>query len=275
MVPLKSLFLLLLASIVAHAQSLLDQEPNWSAIEITLSKRTKDSLISKVSWGYSTGMIATYGERILNKPGGYYHFLHLNADSLIDAVYSGPSVYEGNSFTLFINNGDSLKVAAGSQGTLLSISQTYPNSMVKLVLVRYGCCDEPSNELLEVHFNPIENAIINSKGYYFIDETEFPAMFTFRKPFMVVNKTYNLRGSPKILDDEPAGYHFEKGNIVATYNTGDLGMALAEKTDDTGRVWWFVLMNPKWSYDYHIDKNLSDNKGWYGWISSRYIEVLE
>lgn len=212
---------------------------------------------------------------ILTKPKSTYHFLHLNSDELVDAIYSGPSVNEGNSFTLFINNGDSLTKFIGRQGTLVSINQTYPNSLIELTAVRYGCCDEPSNELYQAHYDPSKQNFIDSEGSYFIDDTEFPAQFEFRKLFRVTNESYHLRGTPEILNGEPEDYFFEKGNILATYNAGDTGVALTQKEDETGRIWWFVLMNPKQRYEYHIDEHFSKNNSWFGWMSSRFVEVIE
>ncbi len=83
--------------------------------------------------------------------------------------------------------------------------------------------------------------------------------------FKVLNDPYTLRSSPEIKED----------NILTAYKTGDFGYALAERVDETGRVWWFVFMlnnrfpSDKTFYDYAYE----DHYYSIGWMSSRYVEI--
>jgi hypothetical protein len=96
--------------------------------------------------------------------------------------------------------------------------------------------------------------------------------------FIVKNDKYKLRTSPIIIDkyneDES---NFERkpvyGNTLAEFSKGSKGVAIAEKLDETGRVWWFVIMDEdaKTGYNrFYDDQNASKA----GWMSSRFLEVI-
>jgi hypothetical protein len=264
----------LLTITFANGQPFDERKPNWSMVELKISYELRDSLISMIKWNYPEDMIKMYGERIVRKPNSTYHFLYINSDNLIDAIYSGPAINEGNSVSIFINDGNSLNHWEGRVGTLKSITQETPTSVLILTLIRYGCCDERSNEHFQLLIPPSSDELIETNGTYFIYDTEFPSEFTFRKPFKVINETYHLRAQPLILNGEPESDYFEKGNIVATYGTDDTGIALAQSTDETGRTWWFVVMDPKGNYTYHVRELYGDNY-WYGWMSNRFVELVK
>jgi len=80
------------------------------------------------------------------------------------------------------------------------------------------------------------------------------------------------------------------GNIILEMAHGDEGVALAEYEDSTGRIWWFVSMKnniPKPLTDYfYLDakgEKYSRQNGYettldkpiFGWLSSRYVELIE
>lgn len=96
------------------------------------------------------------------------------------------------------------------------------------------------------------------------------------KRFQVVEQLYRLRESPEI-EDKPYMNEFEGdeviGNVLAEFKKGDKGMAIAEKADNTGKIWWFVIMEPTAEQTY---SRFYDNKSQYtmGWMSSRYLKVI-
>jgi hypothetical protein len=97
------------------------------------------------------------------------------------------------------------------------------------------------------------------------------------KRIQVVEQRYRLRESPEI-DDKPYMNEFEGdkviGNVLAEFKTGDKGTAIAEKIDNTGRIWWFVIMDPVAEQTY---TRFNDNKSQstMGWMSSRYLKVIK
>lgn len=85
------------------------------------------------------------------------------------------------------------------------------------------------------------------------------------------------------MQDRPAGEYpewhewDERGNVMAEYGRGARGTALAERTDSTGRVWWFVRMDgatpPRDAHisapEDHAGRVLPTDR--LGWMSSRFL----
>jgi len=97
------------------------------------------------------------------------------------------------------------------------------------------------------------------------------------KRIQVMEQRYRLRESPEI-DDKPYMNEFERdeviGNVLSEFKKDDKGVAIAEKADNTGRIWWFVIMEPAAEQTY---SRFYDNKSQYtmGWMSSRYLKVIK
>ena len=105
---------------------------------------------------------------------------------------------------------------------------------------------------------------------------EFPKNLTLNVKFKVVNDKYTLRATPEIKNEFPISDYYEKGNLICELTKGDIGYAIASKTDETGRIWWFCIVESNIEKDdtfYHIRKNHSNEK-WFGWISSRFVETI-
>jgi len=99
------------------------------------------------------------------------------------------------------------------------------------------------------------------------------------KQFVVIDDKYKLRQQPFINDKYDAeDSDFEHmpvyGNTLAMYPKGSKGVAIAEKADETGSLWWFVIMDedakPTYSRFY---KDQTESK--MGWMSSRHLEVIK
>jgi hypothetical protein len=103
------------------------------------------------------------------------------------------------------------------------------------------------------------------------------------KRFQVMEPRYRLRIAP-LIDDKPYPDYQSNdpgaiviGNVLAEFKKGDKGLAIAEKVDDTGRMWWFVIMDPSTETEYWQFHLYDDEKSRYtmGWMSSRYLEVIQ
>ncbi|HYR11292.1 MAG TPA: hypothetical protein VEQ60_26155, partial [Longimicrobium sp.] len=113
-------------------------------------------------------------------------------------------------------------------------------------------------------------------------EMEIPTRFLAApRRFTVANDGYLLRGSPRVQNTKageyPEWYEWDdRGNVMAEYGAGARGIAIAERTDSTGRVWWFVRMDgatpPRAAQAEPVDH---DNRvltiDRLGWMSSRFL----
>jgi hypothetical protein len=100
--------------------------------------------------------------------------------------------------------------------------------------------------------------------------------------FRISNDRYNMRTDPEILElneNEVLFTPIQGQHISATFVAGDTGTAVAESEDDTGRTWWLVIMNqmPDSQYPtiFYEGNNSTDFYRPVGWISSRFVEIME
>lgn len=206
----------------------------------------------------------------------YMKSVDLNNDGLYDVVYSGPNGGESNIVYFFIQTNSGFeKVFEAMQGVN---KVTWSGELLDKVLISdWGCCAEIHliNSVFEVDYDN-QNKPVFTKIYQTIEVDEYlvkPKHF-FKEPieFEVDNEDYKLRLSPLIDDTTNCQWLDLAGNTIATLRTGTQGIALASKTDETGRTWWYVAIeqneNVKTSIlpttDYPSTKII-------GWLSSRYV----
>jgi hypothetical protein len=248
-----------------------DSRIDWKEHEIDLDFKTKKVLISKFDDLFSYVKESEYHKE---KYDSMFHFLHLNSDTLIDVIYEGWSGGEPDVSKFFYNVGDKfqLKFEASQYISDLSIKD---GRLQSFKTVDFGCCAEyvewenfynVNNDSLHLIYKRAKiNQTIKPKTY-----------FNTAKKFIVKNSPYYLRYEPNINDDELYSPWMESiGNRVALYNKGDKGFAFAEKTDSTGRIWWFVEMQEKTNIQYNIIYESETNKSKYlGWMSSRFLKEI-
>ena len=136
------------------------------------------------------------------------------------------------------------------------------------------CCDGITGAIKEITFNKDSCSIKNV--YYYVTLNEVPSELTFQKKFVTTQRIYNLRYSPEVnneFEEYPA--RTWEGNITAKYVKGSTGIALAQKTDSTGKIWYYSAMsNNKEPTFKQFEIYGDDLKGYFlGWISSKYVNV--
>ncbi len=85
--------------------------------------------------------------------------------------------------------------------------------------------------------------------------------------FHILMSSYNLRCKP-LVDPRPFDPEYEQNsNSIALYEKGDRGIAIGDKADATGRIWWLVVIEspPKTKLRGIKESHLI------GWMSSRYL----
>lgn len=194
------------------------------------------------------------------------HLMDLDQDGDMDAIYNGWSGAEGEFIEFWM---------AGPQGLIRSevywgqIREIYgaPNRFF-MDVHQPGCCAEEwkHQALFCVTVTPdhVEVGTIKRTATAYA-ETEPFWVFGEPIPFEVTQATYHLRLGPEINTTDWFMDHPEPGNSIGVYTTGAKGTAVSHATDDTGRVWWYVIMEPT-----------SETNPTYvtGWMSSRFLRVI-
>lgn len=82
----------------------------------------------------------------------------------------------------------------------------------------------------------------------------------------------------KITEFQLENSYKKNGNQIAQLSKGTRGRALAESTDSTGRIWWFIEIDPNEGLSNSAfgpgDYLLTDKPKIVGWISSRFVKRL-
>jgi hypothetical protein len=212
----------------------------------------------------------------------HLHIIDFNDDDLDDIIFDGYSGEEPMEISIFINTENSFVKIFTEYQEIYKI--VFENGKVQRLYIQDGgCCAEivGINKIYYVNYSsklPKVNRI--SEAQYLLDWTEYPNKY-FDKPikFEVLNNKYNIKFSPIIDDTTEVWYCGEpqNGNSLGKIKSGSIGYALAEETDSTGRIWWFVAMIPdsKIYEPIYYEGKISSDTYKLGWISSRFVKEIE
>jgi hypothetical protein len=260
-------------------------EFNIKNFELKVPQKYKDSVLETFSkdcpfchYKDSMASLIEYKES--------FHFIDINGDHLPDLIYEGRSGGEGTMVNFYLNRKKRFELIFTDYEKILDLN-FLNNKLNAVVIWNYGCCAETVEferhfqvDPLSFKFNFIvQRAILQGMDVFESHYSKPDGFFSQPVKFRITNQEYALRYSPAISDTVPRDVDIiekdNKGNIIALYNAGSRGYAWAYKTDETGKTWWLVEMEPAvflsfsrfWDYDEKLTH-------YYGWMSSRFLEKL-
>ncbi|MET3978917.1 hypothetical protein ABIB62_001486 [Mucilaginibacter sp. UYP25] len=210
------------------------------------------------------------------------HIYDIDADGTDDIIFEGQSGGEPLETALILNTKKGLKVIFITLQTVKGITLDKNKRISKLYIKDPGCCAE------YIEFNKIYDVIYTTsqpkiKLQYLSANhvsTYFPEKYLSRPiNFEVLNDNYKLRTKP--IEDNKSQMALDgeihSGNDVALLKKATKGKAFATATDKTGREWWLVQINPKFTIKgfFHESEDSALKAYKIGWISSRFIKKLE
>lgn len=246
-----------------HEKQIPNQE-KWEQV-----KQVKEEVISAEDY-------VSFYESNLQRLLDSFHFIDLDQDGMLDLIFEGFLGAESTFIFAFQNTANGYQKVFTAVGRVHKFITTDPLLPFTIVIDNYACCANVTNYYRI--YTP--NAAVGLLKYHeiatigYINDLAKP--IALRKdpiPFKVKNNRYLLRNAP-LLDDLEE-YHEDPdfpGNRIAAFDEGATGIALAEQTDETGRVWWFVLMDSKNIPLHSLFYNKKPGLSILGWMSSRYLE---
>ncbi len=272
-IKMKPTFLLLpilISSIEVFGQyDFLIQRDPISLSEIPRTKEFTSDYAALVNTNVTAKSRAEFDKKINRTPE--ICNVDLDNDGDMDFVYGGWSGGE-HSIVIFYINTNSKFLDATMNGSVTGILTQ--NEDTRIVVTDPPCCDGITGAIKEITFSKDTCSIKNV--YYYVTLNEIPSELTLQKKFETTQQTYNLRYSPDV-NNEIKEYPVRtwEGNITAKYAKGSTGIALAKKTDSTGRVWYYSAMTNNNAPTFKQFEIHEDDKNGYflGWISSRYVNV--
>lgn len=211
-------------------------------------------------------------EEILNN----FKVIDIDSDGDDDIIFHGWSGAESRLTKIYINSNGKYIDKYERFGSIKSIDMITSNKYDFLINLP-GCCGDYNfrEYLIEMTFkNDNIKYIIKELKINHIESPKPKSLFTKKIKFEVKNNNYFLRVTPEI---DSINYFFPGDgpptNVYHSYKKNDTGIALGQKTDSTGRVWWYVLMDEtKYLKDYDNDNILPQ---YYGWMSSRFLKKIK
>lgn len=259
---------------------LTNKDLDWEKWERQIDKTQKLSDIIKINDDLIEFLVKN---KMLDNYLEHFHSIDFDGNGDNDIIYSGPGLAESNQTIFYKKQKENYEKVFDVFGQIVSIWDFYPGSPICFMIIHYPFDPPDILRNLEVYLPILENNEIRfrySIGIRFIEHTVFPENNTLHIPFLVKNDSYFLRLSPEINNDTDYFNREVLGNTIAEYPKGAKGLALAEKKDETGRVWWFVLMfnneDPKNSFFSDLGSNNINGKYLnLGWMSSNFLEVIK
>lgn len=258
-----------------------NKEIKWQDLETEVSLELKMEYLQKIA-KYDTEEYFLNDYGYTNDPTSFA-VIDFDGDGIKDIIYYGWLSSEAKFSIFFKNDGNDFEYIALIVGEIIDIYGN-PNSPLSFrVHEKFGCCFHMK---YFITYTPVFSSnkfnfqISEILGYGYFNKKP-KTLYNKSIQFRIKNQVYKLRYSPTIDDKTVLEYtpvKEMKGNVIAEYTTGDIGYGIADYTDATGRVWWYVIMDYKQNVKNNIlePRPRTKNEAFYsvGWMSSRYLEEL-
>ena len=204
----------------------------------------------------------------------YFHVTNIDNDELLDVIYAGP-YGEGNASIIYKNNGNSFTASGLIPGKIVGARKSELSGILEIKTHEYPCCASNEHYLRTIIPFAIGDStrIMQIEEYVYLEDTKEPVNKMKKVSFATVNEEYKLRLSPYIDSDHRFHPETIDGNTISIYPKGSRGIAIAKESDETGRIWWFVIMENNLEPIKTIMHNGENSKSM-GWMSSRYVETF-
>lgn len=179
----------------------------------------------------------------------YTYQIDINNDADKDFIYQGPTGGKPNMTVVFLKQGNSFSEVFRQYQDVFEM-KFKDNKLSRLSLTNPGCCADP--QVVDYYYtvsffdDKPKFELARTTGY--LRGYEKPAQkFNQTQKITITKEGAKLRNDCYELDTEHP-YYGASGNVLATYQAGSTGKALAEK-NDKGVIWLYVLMDKKSIFD--------------------------
>lgn len=205
-----------------------------------------------------------------------YHLIDIDNDNVDEIIYNGYSGSEGEMVLILKQIDNKYSIIQTFFGRIVNIEKE--NDFQNLTVLDYSCCGGYVDHIQFFKYDADLNNYIIGRDLAKLEIMADDASYVKPIKFEVVRDQYNLRFNPKIVPNlNSANYDFDliqNQNISAIYSKGATGTAIAENIDETGRIWWLVIMNDNYLIQsiFYEGNNECYSYQLIGWMSSKYLK---
>lgn len=270
------LFILQYAYCQSDFKLIYEKDLDWSEFDIEISMDEKLEFLKQIKKFDNKNYFRNhYG---YTDDENSFSFVDLNNDNKIDIIYYGYLSSELMVSIIFMNSDKGYYYLGEIIGTIKKIEKT--NFIFDVKTYISICCagHQYSINNHTIDFTKKSGELYHKQRMIFTDYIDKPKTLLKKEiPFVVMNETYSLRFNPFINDSDievqVTAEAYLKGNKLASYPKGSKGIAIADSVDNTGRVWWFVVMDPADIDDKNFfPDNINIPTYYTGWMSNRYLK---
>jgi hypothetical protein len=211
---------------------------------------------------------------------GDYYIVDFDNDGDLDVINNGWSGGESDIIIFYLNKNGKFIIQKEFYGLIKNVLKNHEGFI--FYVNAPGCCGDYEVRNYKIKCSVKEDSLEFKFQNLLIycDNLKFPKeLFDNPIKFEVQNNNYFLRVTPEINTTEQFFPREEDGNDYLMFNKGDKGVAFAESTDKTGRVWWLVRMQPNKKYQNlemgADEKEIIMRPYYVGWMSSKYLKKIE
>jgi hypothetical protein len=129
-------------------------------------------------------------------------------------------------------------------------------------------------------YSIIDDAIDFLRSVAIFNGVKIPDSLPIRKKIALNDSGYTLRAQPVVNDaldsTDIERYGVLRGNTMVELSKGTYASATAAYKDDTGSIWWFLVVDNPLNARYNVYKGCKQEKRRIcGWISANHLEYKE
>jgi hypothetical protein len=235
-------------------------EIDWLGVEKQLDFDKKKEIILALGREdfYNNQLFTAYGEAYARN----YHLIDLNNNGKLDVIYNAADGADTDLILIWKNTEDGYKRVFSQTGVIKNL-EIFENEII-IIVDNFPFSDRYYGKIQK--FSISNNSAILTKEYRYMDNIILPPEFYDIYDFKTINENYNLRTSPRIINEPCDEYPDGKlycGNIATELKSGTKGKAIFAYQDENERIWWFSILK--------FDDNISE----LGWISSRFVKPID
>ncbi len=245
--------------------------PEITFKDITLKEINKDSTLKIIKGLKEYKRI--FGLTDIYDTANHFYLSDIDNDNKSELIYYGLISAEGKWSIIWKTDHQNYHLFGELFGKITGRSDS-----LYISTVGPGCCGSDCD--YANLYSILEDAIDFLRSAVIFDGVKIPDSLPIKKNIVINNTGNSLRAQP-IINDKPDSTDMERygvlrGNTIVELGKGTVASATATYKDNTGRVWWFLVLDNPTEAKYNVFKGYKKEKRRIcGWINTTYLDYKE